>query len=95
MASETMDGRRAVDNSASAYNARLGIVFFLLYFVLYAGFVLIATFKYEWMGRQVLAGLNLAIVYGMSLIVLAMLLAVVYMMMCRRDLPASAEASEI
>ena len=64
-------------------NARLGIWFFLLYFLFYAGFVFIVTFKYEWMGRPVLGGLNLAIVYGMGLIIMAFVLAVLYMTLCK------------
>ena len=73
-----------VVEASSTHNARLGIVFFLLYLVLYAGFIVIATFKYEWMSRPSLGGLNLAIVYGMGLIIAAFVLAVVYMIMCKR-----------
>ena len=73
--------------ASSTHNARLGIVFFLLYFALYAGFIVIATFKYEWMSRPALGGLNVAIVYGMGLIIAAFVLAVIYMMMCKRPEP--------
>ena len=41
----------------------------------------------------VLAGLNLAIVYGFGLIVFAIVLALVYGLMCRRD-PAEDVATE-
>jgi uncharacterized membrane protein (DUF485 family) len=67
------------------YNARLGVAMFLVYFALYAGFILITTFKYEWMAHQVTAGLNLAIVYGMILIIAAVVMAIVYMLLCKRD----------
>jgi uncharacterized membrane protein (DUF485 family) len=77
------------------YNARLGLVMFVVYLLVYAGFVGISAFKYEWMGRIVFAGLNLAIVYGMALIILAMVLAVIYMAMCRTDEEAPSEAAEI
>lgn len=77
------DRRDPVAGSASHYNARLGIAFFVVYFLLYAGFVALVTFKYEWTSRPVLGGLNLAIVYGMGLIVAAILLALVYMVMCK------------
>ena len=81
------DNSRSTDpvlDASSTHNARLGIVFFLLYLVLYAGFIVIATFKYEWMSRPALGGLNLAIVYGMGLIIAAFVLAVIYMIMCKR-----------
>lgn len=68
-----------------SYNARLGLVFFLAYALVYAGFVAICTFKYDWMGTIVVAGLNLAIVYGMALIALAVVLAVIYMLLCKPD----------
>lgn len=67
------------------YNARLGVVMFLVYFALYAGFILITTFKYEWMAYQFTPGLNLAIVYGMGLIAAAVVMAIVYMVLCKRD----------
>jgi uncharacterized membrane protein (DUF485 family) len=72
----------ALDPSV-AHNARLGITFFSIYFLLYTGFIVIVTFKYEWMGRPVLGGLNLAITYGIALILAAIVLAIVYVMMCR------------
>ena len=63
-------------------NARLGLVFFFVYAAVYAGFVAVCTFRYEWMGTIVVAGLNLAIVYGIGLIALAMLMAVAYLLLC-------------
>lgn len=73
-----------------ARNARLGLVFFFLYALVYAGFVVICTFRYDWMGTIVFAGLNLAVVYGMGLIVLAVVMAVIYMLVCKpEDEPAA------
>ncbi|MGN6506153.1 MAG: DUF485 domain-containing protein [Tepidisphaeraceae bacterium] len=66
-----------------SYNARLGLVFFAVYALIYGGFVAICTFRYDLMGTIVFAGLNLAIVYGMGLIFLAVLMAVVYMLLCK------------
>lgn len=68
-----------------SYNARLGLVFFIAYALVYAGFVAICTFRYDWMGTIVFAGLNLAIVYGMGLIGLAVVLAVIYMLLCKAE----------
>lgn len=66
-------------------NARLGLLLFFVYAAVYAGFVAVCTFKYDWMGTIVFAGLNLAIVYGMGLIGLAVVMAVVYLLLCTVD----------
>ena len=65
------------------YNARLGIWLFLIYLVIYGGFMLLNTFKPEMMAHTPFGGVNLAILYGMFLIVAALVLALVYMVMCR------------
>ena len=75
-----------------ARNARLGLVFFFIYAAIYTGFVAICTFRYDWMGTIVVAGLNLAVVYGMGLIALAVVMAVVYMLMCKPEEPPAATA---
>ena len=65
-------------------NARYGLVLFLIYVVFYAGFVAICAFSFETM-RIEIAGVNLAVIYGLGLIVLALVLAIIYMLMCRKD----------
>ena len=65
-------------------NARNGLVLFAVYVVLYLGFVLLNAFEPQRMQQPVLAGVNLAIVYGMGLIVAALVLSLVYMFLCRR-----------
>jgi len=70
---------------AARFNARLGIVLFLAYLLIYATFVLLSAFAPAVMSRPVIAGVNLATVYGFGLIGLALVLAVVYMAMCRRE----------
>ena len=67
------------------YNARLGIYLFLVYLVLYLGFVLISAFSASTMETIVFAGLNLAIVYGFALIIFALVLAMIYGVMCRKE----------
>ncbi|HSW38095.1 MAG TPA: DUF485 domain-containing protein, partial [Acidobacteriota bacterium] len=64
--------------------ARLGIILFIVYMVIYAGFVIIGTTIPQAMGIQVLADLNLAVVYGMGLIVLAAVLGVFYNHICTK-----------
>ena len=68
-------------------NARNGLLLFAVYVILYVGFVLMNTFKPETMQKPFLMGVNLAIVYGIALIVAALLLALVYMALCRPKKP--------
>lgn len=58
--------------------SRLGIVLFLLYCVLYFGFVLANTFQPQWMELRPFLGLNLSITYGFGLILAAFILAMIY-----------------
>lgn len=81
----TVNPHTEPDTPAEAYNRRLGLWLFLFYTLFYAAFVGIVVYDYTLMGKPVLAGLNLAIVYGMGLIIAAFVLALVYMMLCRRE----------
>jgi hypothetical protein len=69
---------------AGPYKARLGIWMFVIYAVFYAGFVAINLISPTAMGTILVAGLNLATVYGMGLIALAVVQALIYHVMCRR-----------
>src|SRR3972149_11207030 len=69
---------------AGPYKARLGIRMFALYTVFYAGFVAINILSPLTMALVVLAGLNLATVYGMALIIVALIRALIYNAMCTR-----------
>ncbi len=65
------------------YNARLGMALFLLYLLFYGTFVVINAAWPQWMDVVVWSGLNLAVVYGLGLIVGAFLLALVYALLCK------------
>ena len=69
----------------SAANARAGLVLFFIYLAFYVGFMGLAAFAPGAMGRPVLAGVNLAITYGMGLIVGALVIAALYMAACARN----------
>jgi uncharacterized membrane protein (DUF485 family) len=70
---------------ASRYKSRLGVVMFIIYCVVYAGFVLInIVAEGKAMQAIVVAGLNVAVVYGMGLIIFALVLALIYNHMCAR-----------
>ncbi|WP_207424866.1 DUF485 domain-containing protein [Desertivirga brevis] len=72
-----------VDN-ASKKKAKLGVRFFFLYLFFYAGFVAIGVLNYELLSKEVIAGLNLALFYGIGLILFAVILGILYNNFCSR-----------
>ena len=64
-------------------NARIGLVLFAVYLVLYGGFVLLNAYSPTTMEWTPIAGINLAVLYGFGLIVAAFVLALVYGWLCR------------
>jgi len=70
---------------ASGYKTRLGVWMFIIYCVVYAGFVFTNVFT-EGKAMQVIvfSGLNLAVVYGVGLIVFALVLALIYNWLCTK-----------
>lgn len=63
--------------------ARLGVVMFVIYTVIYAGFIFINVMDNRIM-RISVGSLNVAIVYGFVLIALALVLAIIYNHICTR-----------
>ena len=55
-------------------NSRNGLILFTVYCIFYAGFVLISAFAPHIMSAPAVAGVNLAIIYGFSLIIGALVL---------------------
>lgn len=74
-------------------NARYGLFLFAVYVALYVGFMALNAFNPEQMQQPALAGVNLAVVYGVGLIVAALVLALVYVALCRRG-SSSASSSK-
>ena len=74
--------------AAWRHNSRLGIVLFFIYFAFYAGFIGVAALNPHAMATPVLAGANLAVVYGLGLIFAAFALAALYMLLCKQEPPA-------
>lgn len=72
-----------VDN-ASDYKSKLGVYMFIIYVIVYAGFIAINVISPKMMGAVVFAGLNLAIVYGFGLIVLAIIMGLIYNHLCTK-----------
>jgi len=69
---------------AFLYKRRMGAWMFVLYALIYAGFVVINLVRPGAMEAIVFGGLNLAVVYGFGLIIFALLLALVYSWACER-----------
>lgn len=68
---------------AAPYKAKLGLWMFFIYTIVYAGFIVVTAFSPETMGMDV-GSINLAIFYGLFLIVFAVVLALVYNFLCAR-----------
>ncbi|MHB1310245.1 MAG: DUF485 domain-containing protein [Limisphaerales bacterium] len=73
------------DASMVAYNTRLGVILFVVYVLVYGGFMALSSFWPEVMSRPFLRGVNLAVAYGFALIGAALVLALLYMKLCRKS----------
>jgi uncharacterized membrane protein (DUF485 family) len=62
---------------------RLGVKMFILYAIVYFGFIIINVVSPKTMAIDV-GGLNIAIVYGVGLIVFALVLALIYNAKCTK-----------
>ena len=66
-----------------ARNARIGLWLFAVYVLLYGGFMALNAFYPQRMAQPALGGVNLAVTYGLVLIVAAFVLALIYMFLVR------------
>lgn len=71
------------DNSIPK-KTRIGIILFFIYFIVYFGFVFIGTLYPKVLNMKAIGGLNLAIVYGMGLIILAAVMGLLYNYICTK-----------
>ncbi len=71
-------------DNASAFKARLGLVLFIIYGLVYLGFVVLNTLTPKLMSEKIIFGLNLAVVYGFALIAIAVNLGLIYNAICTR-----------
>lgn len=67
----------------SAQYGRFGLWLFGLYLLLYAGFVGLNAFAPQLMSQTPAFGVNIAVLYGLGLIVAALVLALFYTLICR------------
>jgi uncharacterized membrane protein (DUF485 family) len=68
----------------SDYKTKIGIRFFAIYSIVFAGFVLINTFAPQLMKVKVILGLNLAVTYGFGLILAAIIMGLAYNAACTK-----------
>jgi uncharacterized membrane protein (DUF485 family) len=71
-------------DNAAAKKAKLGVILFVVYTLVYSGFVVIGLTKPEWMGFHLLGEMNIAIIYGFGLIALAIVMGFIYNFFCTR-----------
>lgn len=69
---------------AAAKKSKLGVILFLVYTLVYSGFVFIGLMYPEVMGLHIIGKQNVAIVYGFGLIFLAIVMGFVYNWICTR-----------
>ena len=69
-------------DNAIGKKSKMGIIMFIFYFAIYAGFVGINTLKPKLMGKIIFMGLNLAVLYGFGLIIFAIVLGLIYNKLC-------------
>jgi len=67
-----------------AQNTRMGVILFIVYVIFYGGFMALSAFSPETMSEPFLGGVNVAVVYGFALIIVPLLLALIYMKLCRK-----------
>ena len=59
---------------------------FVIYLLLYVGFIVVNAFAPDFTETIVAAGLNLAIVYGFALIFAALVMSIIYGVLCRDEI---------
>ena len=69
---------------AASFKTRVGVWMFLVYAAFYAAFVGVNLYDPLLMEKTIMFGLNLATVYGFALIIVALIQALIYDLMCRR-----------
>lgn len=72
------------EDKAIAYKTRTGVYLFIIYVLVYIGFIAINVVSPKTMGMKIFAGLNLAVVYGFGLIVLAFVMGLIYDYLCTK-----------
>ncbi len=71
------------DNSAER-KSKLGLILFFVYSLIYIGFVAINIANPKFMETKIIFNLNLAVVYGFGLIIVAIVMGLIYNHVCTK-----------
>ncbi len=72
------------DAAVIAHNSRIGLSLFAVYTAIYGGFMALSAFWPQLMSEPFLGGVNLAVIYGFVLIATALVVALIYVKLCRK-----------
>ena len=70
------------EDKAIGFKTKLGLWLFLVYVLVYVGFIWVNVASPKTMATIVFAGQNLAVVYGFGLIILAFVMGIIYDVLC-------------
>lgn len=79
------------EDKSAAYKTRIGLRMFFVYCFFYVGFIVINSVWPSLMAKR-LGSSNLAVIYGMGLIVFALALAILYNHWCGRAEEANGDS---
>jgi uncharacterized membrane protein (DUF485 family) len=79
-------------DSSERRKSNIGVKMTLLYAIIYGGFVALNVFYPALMGVRTILGLTLALAYGLGLIIVAIIFAIIYNQLVR--IPKSAIISQ-
>lgn len=71
------------EEKSRAFKTKLGLIMFAIYTPIYLAFIIISVVNPSFMGTDV-GSLNVAIVYGFGIIILAIIQAIIYNIICSR-----------
>jgi uncharacterized membrane protein (DUF485 family) len=71
-------------SQATVKQSRYGLILFFVYVILYGLFVYLSAFRPDVMASRPFGGVNLAVLYGLGLIIAAIVLALIYMVICKK-----------
>lgn len=75
----------AADGGTAGKATRVGFALFWIYVLLYFGFIAVVVFRPDVLASRPFGGVNLAIAWGLGLIVAALVLAAISTVACRGD----------
>jgi uncharacterized membrane protein (DUF485 family) len=70
-------------SQATTQQSRYGLMLFAVYVIFYGLFVYLSAFRPDLMARRPWGGVNVAVMYGLGLIIAAIVLALIYMVIAR------------